>query len=311
MTLKSLKIGTRGSPLALIQTGLVEAALAAAYPGLATERVIIRTSGDWKPEDGETRLSETQGGKGLFAREIERALMDGEIDCAVHSMKDMSSFLPQGLGLDHVLKRGDPRDAFVSHKYKSMSELPKGAKVGSSSLRRQSFILKDRPDLDVAPIRGNVQTRLDKLKDGQFDATFLALAGVQRLNLQGDFIHPVSVEDMIPACGQAIIAIETRIDDVTTRKLFDAISDKPTALCGIVERAALQVLDGSCHTPIGAYARYEGDAVLFDLVVSSCDGTRVYQNSAKGIVRNEKEAEEFGRALALKLKPLVPPDIFS
>jgi len=311
MSAKSLKIGTRGSPLALIQTGLVDQALQAAHPGLATERVIIRTSGDWKPEDGETRLSETQGGKGLFAREIERALMDREIDCAVHSLKDMPSFLPEGLALDHVLERADPRDAFVSYKYKSLSELPKGAKVGSSSLRRQSFILKDRSDLDVAPIRGNVQTRLDKLKDGQFDATFLALAGLQRLNVNGDFIHPVSVEDMTPACGQGIIAVETRIDDTGTRKLLDAINHKPTALCGIIERAALQVLDGSCHTPIGAYARYEGEAVLFDLVVSSGDGTRTYQDSAKGIVRSEKEAEEFGRALALKLKPLVPPDIFS
>jgi len=311
MTVKSLKIGTRGSPLALIQTGLVERALVAAHPGLAVERVIIKTSGDWRPEDGETRLSEVQGGKGLFAREIERALMDREIDCAVHSLKDMPSVLPDGLALDHVLERGDVRDAFVSYKYKSVAELPQGAKVGSSSLRRQSFILKERPDVDVAPIRGNVQTRLDKVKDGQFDATFLALAGLQRLDIKGDFIHPVSAQDMIPACGQAIIAIETRIDDTNTRTLLDAIHHTQSGLCGYIERAALQVLDGSCHTPIGAYARYEGAQIRFDLVVASGDGKRIYEDHAIGTVQNKRDAEEFGRALALKLKPRVPSDIFS
>lgn len=309
MTGQILKIGTRGSPLALRQTEMVEHALKKAHPALETERVVIRTSGDWKPEDGETRLSEAQGGKGLFAREIERALLAGAIDCAVHSMKDMPSFLPDGLALDHTLARADVRDAFISFKYLSLDDLPKGAKVGSSSLRRQSFILSKRPDLDVAPIRGNVHTRLDKLRDGQFDAIFLAMAGLVRLGIEGDFIHPV--EDMVPACGQGIVAIETRSNDAQTRMLLDGIHHPETGLAGYIERAALQVLDGSCHTPIGAYARPDdAGRMKFDLIVGSGDGKRIFADHAAQSVATKEEAEAFGRTLALRLKPRVPADIF-
>lgn len=308
MTPLILKIGTRGSPLALRQTEMVEQALHKTHPTIEIERVIIKTSGDWRPEEGETRLSEVEGGKGLFAREIEKALLAGEIDCAVHSMKDMPSFLPEGLTLDHTLERADVRDAFISFQYQSLHDLPDGAKIGSSSLRRQSFLLNKRPDLVVAPIRGNVQTRLDKVKEGQFDATFLAMAGLNRLGITGDFIHPL--EDMVPACGQGIVTIETRIDVTRTRDLLDAIHHTATGLAGYIERAALQVLDGSCHTPIGAYAREQGGDMLFDLVVGSNDGTRMFEEKAKSRITTKEEAEEFGRTVALRLKPRVPSDIF-
>jgi hydroxymethylbilane synthase len=310
MTKPLLKIGTRGSPLALVQTAMVEAALQAAHLNLQLERVIIKTSGDWKPEDGEKRLSEVEGGKGLFAREIEKALLAGEIDCAVHSMKDMPSFLPEGLALDHVLNRADPRDAFISRSVSSYTDLPPGAVVGTSSLRRQSFVLHKRPDLKIAPLRGNVATRLAKMDDGQVDATFLALAGLQRLGMQGDYIHPLPTDEMVPACGQGIVAIETRVNDLETRALLDYIHDRPTGLCGAVERAALQVLDGSCHTPIGAYARLDGTTMMFDLVVASGDGTKVYREQDRADIHDTVKAIEFGRVVAGRLKARTPSDIF-
>lgn len=308
MTGKILKIGTRGSPLAIKQTEMTILALNEAHPDIKIEFVIIKTSGDWKPSDGETRLSEVDGGKGLFAREIEKALIAGEIDCAVHSMKDMPSFLPEGLALDHCLLREDPRDAFVSFKYGFLEDLPKGAKVGSSSLRRQSYILSQRPDLDVAPIRGNVHTRLAKLQDGQFDATFLAMAGLNRLDISGDFIYPLP--EMIPACGQGIVAIETRSNGSETRSILDAIHHKETGYAGYIERAALQVLDGSCHTPIGAYARIENGETVFDLVVGSGDGKRIFEERATTKIASKEQAETFGREIAHRLKPRVPADIF-
>ncbi len=310
MTVKTLKIGTRGSPLALKQTAMVEAALHKTHPAIETERVVIKTSGDWKPEDGEKPLSETEGGKGLFAKEIEEALMAGKIDCAVHSMKDMPSFLPAGLVLDHVLPRADARDAFISKKAKSYMNLPHGAVVGTSSLRRQSFLLSKRPDLKTVPLRGNVQTRLDKLDAGQADATFLAMAGLNRLGLSGDFIHPIDTAEMTPACGQGIVCIETRDNDEITRELLDAIHCDKTGLCGYIERAALQILDGSCHTPIGAYARFENGEVVFDLVVGSCDGKRMFEEKARGVVSSKEDAIKFGQDIANKLKPRVPADIF-
>ena len=311
MTVKTLKIGTRGSPLALKQAAMVMAALKAAHPALSMEQVIIKTSGDWKPEDGERRLSEIEGGKGLFVREIERALLADEIDCAVHSMKDMPSFLPDGLALDHVLERADARDAFISRTVSSYTDLPQGAVVGTSSLRRQSFLLAKRPDLKVVTLRGNVQTRLGKLDEGQVDATFLAMAGLERLGLSGDFIHPIAITEMLPACGQGIVAIETREADVDTRKLLDFIHCIKTGLCGYAERAALQILDGSCHTPIGAHARLEDGAMVFDLFVASGNGAQIFEESARGTVSDKESAIALGKAVAQQLKIRIPADIFS
>jgi len=306
-----LKIGTRGSPLALIQAEMVQAALMAAHAGLKCELVVIKTSGDWKPEDGEKRLSDIEGGKGLFVREIEKALLDGKIDCAVHSTKDMPSFLPEHLALDHMLERADPRDAFICRKYASYRELPEGAVVGTTSPRREAFLLAQRPDLKTVPLRGNVQTRLAKLDDGQVDATFLAMAGLNRLGISGDFIHPLPWEDMLPACGQGIVAIETRGNDLPTRALLDSIHHKETGLCASIERAALQILDGSCHTPIGAFARLEEGSMQFDLAVATEDGTKIYVENARQIIHDKSDAEEFGRATAIRLKGRAPADLFT
>lgn len=311
MDQKRLKIGTRGSPLALKQTETVEAKLRAIAPGLEIERVIIKTSGDWKPSDGETRLSETAGGKGLFALEIEEALLAGSIDCAVHSLKDMSSFLPDGLSIDHVLEREDPRDAFICFKAKHYKDLPQGAVVGTSSLRRQAFLMEKRPDLKGVPFRGNVHTRIEKLRDGQVDATFLAMAGLNRLGIKEDFIHPIDEGDILPACAQGIIGIETREGDKAVRDLLDQIHHASTGLCAAMERAALQTLDGSCHTPIGAYARFKGEDILFDLKVASCDGGRVFADRTAVRVSTMADAATVGHALAGKLKPEIPADIFA
>ena len=311
MDMPSLKIGTRGSPLAIKQTEMVEAALHAAHPDLMIERVIIRTSGDWRPQDGEKRLSEMEGGKGLFVREIESALLEGRIDCAVHSTKDMPSFLPDGLALDYMLERASPFDAFVCRKYASFMELPPNAVVGTTSLRRQAFVLSKRPDLKVVPLRGNVQTRIAKLDEGQVDATFLALAGLQRLNIREDFIHPLAAIDMLPACGQGTVSIETRKGDEAIRAVLSPLHHAETGLCTFAERAALQILDGSCHTPIGSFARFDGDMMQFDLAVASGDGKKFFTESARQAIGSREEAEDFARDVATRLKSRVPADIFA
>lgn len=308
---KILKIGTRASPLAIIQTARVEAALLAAHPGLIVERVLITTSGDWKPTHGETRLSEVQGGKGLFAREIERALLAKDIDCAVHSLKDMPSFLDPGLVIDHVIERADPHDAFISHHVSHYRDLPVGAVVGTSSLRRQAFVLSKRPDLKVVPLRGNVQTRLEKLKEGLVDATFLAQAGLDRLEITGDFIHPLNASDMLPACAQGVIGIETRDGDLATQSLLDPIHHDVTGLCSFAERAALQVLDGSCHTPIGSFARFEGGEMVLELAVSSLDGVQVFSQRGTAVVEMREQAETLGWNVATDLKKRTPSDLYA
>lgn len=302
-----LKIGTRGSPLALKQTQMVERALKNAHPDIACELMVIKTSGDWSPGEGETRLAEREGGKGLFIKEIEAGLLDGRIDCAVHSMKDVPSFLPDGVGVDHVLPRADARDALICFSAKTIEDLREGAVVGTSSLRRQSFALNSRPDLSVTPLRGNVQTRLDKIRGGQADATFLAMAGLNRLEITGDFIHPLPVDVFVPACGQGIIAIETRFGDQEIRGLLDAVHDTDTGLCAAVERAALQELDGSCHTPIGAHAAIKDGVLSFILAVGAADGSALWEEGAVQPVRTIEEARAMGGAIAKKLKTQLPP----
>lgn len=311
MAIPFLKIGTRGSPLALRQTEMVEEKLKAAIPNIQLERVIIKTSGDWKPEDGETRLPEREGGKALFAREIEEALLAGTIHCAVHSMKDMDSYTPEGLALDHMLEREDVRDAFICHSAESFMKLPEGATVGTSSLRRQAFILSQRPDLKVVPLRGNVHTRLEKLEAGQVDATFLAMAGLKRLGIVGNFIHPVPFETILPPCGQGIIAIETREDDEKTRGLLDKIHHDITGHCAAAERSALQMLDGSCRSAIGAYARITGQMMRIDLHVAYPTGGIIYKAHEVMYVKSIFEATDLGIKAAEKLKANLPEDILS
>ena len=310
MTDRPFKIGTRGSPLALAQAEMVRNKLAAAHPQLTIETIVIRTSGDWKPADGETRLSEREGGKGLFVKEIEQALMEGRIDCAVHSLKDVPSFLPDGMAVDHMLERADPRDAFISRKASSFLDLPHGAVVGTASLRRQAFLLTRRPDLVIVPLRGNVATRIAKLDDGMVDATFLAMAGLNRLGLDGDFIHPLSAADMLPACGQGTIGIETRLADEHVRSLLDPIHHTETGIVSAAERAALQTLDGSCHTPIGAYAEVRNGELTLDIAVASGDGRQVFSESGKSSCDDAAAAKIFGHDLAAALKARVPPVLF-
>lgn len=295
----------------MFQARFLQDKLQQARPELTTEIIEIKTSGDWKPADGETRLSEAQGGKGLFAKEIESAILKGVVDIGVHSLKDMPSFLPEGLVIDCMLEREDPRDAFISAKYKSLSDLPQGAKLGTSSLRRQAMALALRPDLEIVPLRGNVGTRLEKIEAGQADATFLAVAGLNRLNMEDRITAYMSVEHMLPAAAQGVIGIECRADDHEMANILKAVHHMPSGLCAVAERAGLQILDGSCHTPIGAYAMLEGDKLYLRALVASEDGTQIYKDEIKGTVMTMAQAHALGEELGRRLKSVVPPDLLT
>lgn len=303
---KPLRIGTRGSKLALIQTEMVANALKAAHPGISVETVVIQTSGDWKPEQGETRLSESAGGKGLFAREIELALLDDAVDCGVHSLKDLASVLPNGLVVRHVLPRADSRDAFLSNGAKHIADLPQGAIVGTSSLRRQAMLLKVRPDLKIVTLRGNVPTRIEKLRAGQVDATILAYAGLRRLGLESEISSVLDFDDMLPAACQGIVGIETREGDEETSRLLDAIHHRETGLMAAAERMALGTLSGSCHTPIGAQAVFLNDVLSLRVLVASADGAEVFLDEQSGPVQDDEDAALLGQVVGLRLKARIP-----
>jgi hydroxymethylbilane synthase len=275
-----LRIGTRASPLALAQARLVRAALGAAH-GLEEERIaleVIRTTGDTIRD----RPLSDAGGKGLFTKEIEDALVRGTIDLAVHSAKDMPTELPAGLVIAAVLPRQDPRDVFISRKSASLRDLPRGAVVGSASPRRQALVKHLRPDLSVVTFRGNVETRLRKLEEGAVDATLLALAGLKRLGLEKHATAVLSVDEFLPAVGQGIIAIEARVDDARTRSLLASIdhADSHTALAA--ERAFLAALDGSCRTPIAGHASVYGGGVRFRGLIARPNGSEVLQCERRG-----------------------------
>ena len=306
---QKLRIGTRGSQLALKQTNMVATALKNAHSSLDVEIVEILTSGDWKPSQGENRLMESKGGKGQFAHEIEQRILSGEIDCGVHSLKDMPSFLPQGLEINHFLKREDPRDVFLSPKYKDFSELPDGAVIGTSSLRRQAFILNKYPHLKIVPLRGNVATRIEKLEQGQVDATFLAMAGLVRLGLTGHITKVLEVEEFLPACGQGVIGIEIRTGDDKISAYLDAISCAQTTLIAMAERAVLQVLDGSCHTPVGAYATLQNGRMNLKCAVAKPDGSYYLEDGIEGPVVTVKDAVTTGQVLGHRMRPKVPEGI--
>jgi hydroxymethylbilane synthase len=292
-----LRIGTRGSALALKQTNEFVAGLARAEgwdPGEAERRVeivVIKTTGDTVQD----RSLADIGGKGLFAKEIEEALLGNRIDCAVHSLKDMPSFLPRELAIVCHLEREDPRDAFVSPKAASLQGLPQGAVVGSSSVRRQAFLLNHRPDLKIINFRGNVDTRLRKLNEGQADATVLALAGLKRLGLQAHARHIFSTGEMLPSVAQGVIAIEARSGDGATVERIAAIDHGPTMLAASLERAFLQVLDGSCKTPLAGLAHLNGASLTFRGVALSLDGRQRFDVARDGSVRSRGEAEAIGR----------------
>ncbi len=304
-----IRIGTRGSRLAQVQTEMVIAALRKAHPGLTVEVVTIQTSGDWKPVQGETRLKESAGGKGQFAKEIEESLLAGRIDCGVHSLKDMPAFLPDGLVIEHVLPAEDPRDVFISHIAKSWQELPQGATVGTSSLRRQAFLLAKRPDLKVVTLRGNVQTRLEKLKAGQVDGTFLALAGLRRLGLEDVVTQVLEPQDFLPACGQGMIAIEIRSDNDAVRALLAPIHDRAAGLRAQAERTVLQILDGSCHTPVGVYATSNNGKMTVTAQLTREDGSESFHDQTTGPVSSEAQARALAEIMGRRLKQKVPSDL--
>jgi hydroxymethylbilane synthase len=274
-----LRIGSRGSPLALAQAREVKQRLVAA--GLDGERIeieVIRTTGDAIQD----RPLAAAGGKGLFTKEIEEALLSGMIDLAVHSTKDMPTVLPPGLMLAGFLPREDARDAFISRKAPGLDALPAGAVVGTASLRRQAMVKRQRPDLDVVTLRGNVETRLRKLDAGEVDATLLAVAGLKRLGLLSAATAILEADDFLPAVGQGAIGIETRANDDAQRALVAAIDDADTATAIAAERAFLGVLDGSCRTPIGGHARLTGDTVRFHGMIIRPDGTEAFEVFREG-----------------------------
>ncbi len=275
-----LRIGTRGSPLALAQAHETRSRLMAAHnlPEDAFSIEVIATSGD-RIQD--RPLSEA-GGKGLFTKEIEEALIERRIDIAVHSSKDMPTALPDGLSLSAFLPREDPRDAFIGKAAGSIETLPAGATVGSSSLRRQALVLRMRPDLRVVSFRGNVQTRLRKLDEGVADGTILALAGLKRLGLQGLATDVMPLQRFPSAPGQGAICIETRTDDAPVAEMVEPINDVATAQALACERAFLAALDGSCRTPIAGHASVQGTALSFSGLILTPDGRQSFEVSAGG-----------------------------
>lgn len=302
-----LRIGTRGSPLALAQAHETRSRLAAAHPALAapdaTEIVVINTTGDMLLD----RTLADAGGKGLFTKEIEEALLDGRIDLAVHSMKDVPTVLPPGLEIAALLPREDPRDAFFSRTGVGLDALPAGAVLGTAGLRRQAQILERRPDLKIVPLRGNVQTRLRKLAEGEVDAMLLALAGLRRLGLADRLTEVLEPEVMLPAVAQGAIGIETRSDDAATKGLLAAIACAATERRVTAERALLAALDGSCRTPIAALAVLSDDGARLSLRAKalSHDGRQVFAATVEGAAA---DAAALGAAAGADIKRRLPAD---
>jgi hydroxymethylbilane synthase len=303
---RPLLIGTRGSPLALWQAEHVRALLIDAH-GLGQGAValsVITTSGD-RIRDKPLR---DFGGKGLFTKEIDEALLDGAVDLAVHSMKDLPTELPQGISIAAVLPRGDVRDAFISARADSLAGLPPGAVVGSSSLRRQAQVKRLRPDLQTIDLRGNVETRLKKLEQGMVDATLLALAGLERLSLTSHVTSVLPADEMLPAVAQGAIGISCRSDDAETRELLRALNDDRTATAVACERAFLGELDGSCRTPIAGLAEIMGGALRFRGLVLTPDGSEWHEVEKRGAT---EDAVSIGGSSGRELLALAGPNFLT
>lgn len=300
-----LRIGSRGSPLALAQAHEVRARLAAAH-GVDPESIevrIIRTSGDVIQD---RPLAEV-GGKGLFTKEIEQALFGCNVDLAVHSAKDMETALPPGLIIAAVLPREDVRDAFISRKAATLTALPAGAVVGTASLRRQAIARRLRSDLRVVSVRGNVETRLKKLDAGEVDATMLALAGLKRLGLADAATSIFSVDEFLPAVGQGAIAIETRENDTRTRALLAPLNDADTMAALTAERALLAALDGSCRTPIAGHAVVTGVTLTLRALIVKPDGSADHASTRTGAA---SDAAALGHDAGAELKARAGPGFF-
>ena len=289
-----LKIGARQSLLALWQSNHIAACLRKQYPDCEVVLKKIVTKGDRILDVPLAQI----GGKGLFTKEIEEDLLSGEVDLAVHSLKDMPTVLPEGLCLTAITERANVGDAFVSNKYNSFAELPLGAVVGTSSLRRKAQLLAARPDLTIRDLRGNVDTRLRKLDEGLYDAIILAAAGLERLG-HGDRIKAVIPSSVcLPAVGQGALAIECRTNDAEVRQMLDFLNDVPTVYATNAERAFLGLLEGGCQVPIGVHADVEGDKIKIEAIIAALDGSTVLRDTVEGPA---SDAVALGQALGRKM----------
>lgn len=294
---QKLVVGTRSSQLALWQADFVIGELAKKYPELVVEKRLMTTKGDKILNAPLAKI----GGKGLFTKELETAMLEGEIDIAVHSLKDMPVVVPEGLVITAITQRADPGDAFVSHKYESFQQLPAGAKVGTSSLRRKAQLLHARPDLQIEDLRGNVNTRLRKMEEENFDGIILACAGLKRLGF-GDKIRQVLPQTMcLPAVGQGALAIECRQADKETRELLEFLNDKCTRLCTEAERGFLATVEGGCQVPVGVHAVSAETGIRVEAVIASLDGSTLLRDALEAEVKNAQEARAVGVSLAEKL----------
>lgn len=294
MSKKVIRVGSRDSVLAMWQTQFVIDRLQEVTDQYAFEIVSLKTKGDKILDVSLAKI----GDKGLFTKELEVGLLQGQIDFAVHSMKDMPTVLPEGLQISSLLKRHNPADVLISEKYNSFAQLPQGAKVGTSSLRRKAQLLHVRPDLDIHDLRGNLQTRMRKMKEEQFDGIILAAAGVERLGWQEQITEELSHEICLPAVSQGVIGVETRCDDPEIIALVQLVNDAETEQCVLAERALLKSLEGGCQIPIGAYARLEGQNLILEGLVGSLDGSVVIRDQISGPA---DMAEQLGQNLALRL----------
>ncbi len=294
MSSSILRIATRKSPLALWQAEFVKHALESVHPDLEVQLIPMVTQGDIILD---TPLAKV-GGKGLFVKELEQALLENRADIAVHSMKDVPVEFPEGLGLTTICKREDPRDAFVSNHYPDLKSLPIGAVVGTSSLRRQSQLRALRPDLIIKDLRGNVGTRLSKLDNDEYDAIILATAGLKRLNLTHRITEKINIEDILPAVGQGAVGIECRLDDHHTHKLLEPLADLETTHRVLCERAMNNHLQGGCQVPIGSYAEIKDGKLHLRALVGEPDGSQIIRGEISGTF---DQAENIGIQLAAQL----------
>jgi hydroxymethylbilane synthase len=291
---KQIRIGTRASALALWQAEWVKSELEKKYPGTSVTLTKIKTTGD---KILDVPLAKV-GGKGLFVKEIEEAMLENEIDIAVHSMKDVPTFFPDGLHLSCITKREDPRDALLTRDKVKFKDLPKGANVGTSSLRRQAQLMNVRPDFVIHQLRGNVDTRLRKLKEGQYDAIILAAAGVKRLGLAENVSEYIDPEISLPAIGQGALGIECRVDDRELNDMISFFNHADTRTCVTGERALLRRLEGGCQVPIACYGEMKGGKLHLTGLVGSVDGKRIIKDAIDG---DPEKAEKLGVTLAEKL----------
>lgn len=287
-----LVVGTRGSNLALVQTNWVVDQLKKENPGVEFEVKIIKTKGDLIKDLPLDKI----GDKGLFVKEIEKSLLDGEIDMAVHSMKDMPSYLPEGLKFAHSPKREDPRDALIFKEgYKSLDDLPQGARIGTGSKRRKYQLLKHRPDLEIVPIRGNIETRIKKIETEKLDGVVLAASGLRRAGLDDKIDYYIPTDIMLPAPAQGILALEIREDDKETEKIIDSIKDDITKIQIDAERGFLIGVNGSCHIPMGAYCEIEGEKITLTGLYGDGEGKKIVVQSQVGTL---VDAPKIGYELA-------------